>query len=187
MWRPVDHITARWKPAEGAGLEHLVLHAKVGGYAAKSEVTGEGDKMPYAFTYEIEMDQDWRVLSIRIESTDGRTLACTSPSQGIWHDAQGTHLKELEGCIDVDFSFTCFTNTLPVRRMGFDKGQAHSFRMLYVSSDSLDPVANGQRYTCIEPGRYFLYEAIDGTFTREIEFDGYGLVRNYPGLYQRID
>jgi uncharacterized protein len=187
VWKAVDQITARWKPAEGAGLEHLVLHAKPGGYAAKSQVTGEGDEMPYAFTYEIEMDQEWRVLSLRIESIDGRILACTSPSQGIWHDARGMHLKELDGCIDVDFSFTCFTNTLPVRRTSFDKGQARSFRMLYVSSDSLDPLANGQRYTCIEPGRCFLYESIDGTFTREIEFDNYGLVRNYPGLYQRVD
>ena len=187
VWKPVDQITARWKPTEGAGLEHLVLHAKAGGYAAKSQVIGEDDGTRYAFAYEIQMERDWRVLSFRIDSIDGRTLACTSPSPGIWHDARGAHLKELDGCIDVDFTFTCFTNTLPVRRTGFEKGQARSFRMLYVSFDSLEPLADAQRYTCIEPGRYFLYESTDGTFRREIEFDGYGLVRNYPGLYQRVD
>ena len=62
-----------------------------------------------------------------IDAIDGQTLECTSPSQGIWHDARGAHLKELDGCIDVDFTFTCFTNTLPVRRTGYEKGQARSF------------------------------------------------------------
>jgi hypothetical protein len=187
VWKPVDRIAARWKQAEGAGLEHLVLQAKAGGYLAKSQVISEDDRTPYAFTYEIKMDRDWRVLSFRIDSINGNTLTCASPSPGIWHGAQGAHLKELDGCIDVDFVFTCFTNTLPVRRTNFDKGQARSFRMLYVSSDILEPLADGQRYTCIEPGRRFLYEAVDGSFTREIEFDDYGLVRNYPDLFQRVD
>ena len=187
MWKPVDQITARWKPAEGAGLEHLVLQAKAGGYLAKSQVVGEEDGTRYAFAYEIQMDQDWRVLSFTIDSFDDQTLTCTSPSLGLWHDAHGTHLKELDGCIDVDFTFTCFTNTLPVRRTDFEKGQVRSFQMLYVYFDRLVPVADGQRYTCTEPGRRFLFEATDGGFTREIEFDNYGLVQNYPGLYQRVD
>jgi hypothetical protein len=187
MWKPVEQITARWKPAEGAGLEHLVLQAKAGGYLAKSQVVGEDDGTRYAFAYQIHTDKDWRVLSFTIDSIDGQTLTCTSPSPGIWHDAQGAPLKELDGCIDVDFTFTRFTNTLPVRRTGFDMGQARSFRMLYISSDILEPLADGQRYTCIEPGWRFLYEAVDGSFTREIEFDNYGLVQNYPGLYHRVD
>jgi hypothetical protein len=187
MWKPVDQITARWNPTEGAGLEHLELHARAGGYLAKSQVIGEDDGTRYAFIYEIQMDQGWRVLSFRIDSIDGQTRTCTSPSPGLWQDARGAHLKELDGCIDVDFTFTCFTNTLPVRRTGFEKGQARSFQMLYVYFDRLVPVADGQRYTCIEPGRRFLFEATDGSFTREIEFDDYGLVQNYPGLYHRVD
>jgi hypothetical protein len=187
MWKPVDHITARWKPAEGTGLEYLVLQAKTGGYLVKSQVVGEEDGTRYAFAYEIQTDNDWRVLSFTIDSIDGRTLTCTSPSAGLWFDARGAHLKELDGCIDVDFTFTCFTNTLPVRRTNFEKGQARSFQMLYVYFDTLVPVVDGQRYTCIEPGRRFLFEATDGSFTSEIEFDDYGLVRNYPGLFQRVD
>jgi hypothetical protein len=42
---------------------------------------------------------------------------------------------------------------LPVRRTDFEKGQARSFQMLYVYFDTLVPVVDGQRYTCIEPGR----------------------------------
>jgi hypothetical protein len=187
MWKPVDHITARWKPAEGAGLEHLVLQEKAAGYLVKSQVVGEEDGTRYAFAYEIQMDRDWRVLSFTIDSIDGQTLTCTSPSLGLWHDAGGAHLKELDGCIDVDFTFTCFTNTLPVRRTSFEKGRARNFQMLYVYFDSLAPVVDGQRYTCLEPGRRFLFEATDGSFVGEIEFDEFGLVQNYPRLYHRVD
>jgi hypothetical protein len=59
--------------------------------------------------------------------------------------------------------------------------------MLYVYFDSLAPVVDGQRYTCVEPERRFLFEATDGSFTSEIEFDEFGLVQNYPGLYHRVD
>jgi uncharacterized protein len=187
MWKPIDQLTARWKSAEGAGLEHLVLQATALGYLVKSQVIGEDDGTRYAFSYEIQMDHGWRVLSFRIGSIDGQTLTCTSPSPGLWHDARGNHLKDLDGCIDVDFTFTCFTNTLPVRRTGFKKGQARSFQMLYVYFDRLVPVADGQKYTCIEPGARFLFEATDGSFTSEIEFDDYGLVQYYPGLFQRVD
>jgi uncharacterized protein len=43
-----------------------------------------------------------------------------------------------------------------------------------------------QRYTCLEPGRRYRYEALDGSFTREIEMDEGGLVVTYPGLFRRI-
>jgi uncharacterized protein len=136
-------MNARWKPTEGTGLEHLVLQAKAGGYQAKSHAVGEDDGTRYAFAYKIQIDRDWRVLSFRIDSIDGQTQACTSPSPGLWQDARGIHLKELDGCIDVSFTFTCFTNTLPVRRTDFEKGQVRSFRMLYVYFDRLVPVADG--------------------------------------------
>ena len=71
--------------------------------------------------------------------------------------------------------------------LGLTKGRPAAFQMLYVYFDRLVPVTDGQRYTCLEPGRRFLFEATDGGFTSEIEFDDYGLVQNYPGLYQRVD
>jgi uncharacterized protein len=186
-WLPIDHLTARWRPTEGVGLEHLVVEANREGYLVKSHVVGENGGIRDAFSYEIHINLEWRVLSFKVESIEGRKLACTSPALGIWHDLKGSHLKELDGCVDIDFSFTCFTNTLPVRRMSFHNAQVLSFRMLYVSFDTLDPLVDGQRYTCLKLGRCFLYESIDGSFTREIEFDDYGLVQSYPGLYQRVD
>jgi hypothetical protein len=101
-------------------------------------------------------------------------------------DGAGGALAKFDGCIDIDLSFTCFTNTLPVRRTVFTKGEAREFSMLWMPSDTLDPFVDGQRYTCLEPGKRFHYAATDGAFEATIEFDEHGLVTDYPGLFRRI-
>ena len=70
--------------------------------------------------------------------------------------------------------------------MRFGAGQAREFAMLWMPSDTLDPFVDGQRYTCLEPDKRFHYEATDGSFESTIEFDDYGLVSDYPGLFLRV-
>ena len=82
MWKPVDEITARWRPEEGQGLEHLVLRATTEGYLVRSHVIGENEGMRHAFSYAIDLDKDWRVLSFAIDSVDGRSRRYRSPSEG---------------------------------------------------------------------------------------------------------
>lgn len=182
MWKPVDEITARWRPEEGEGLEHLVLRAIPAGYSVRSKVIGPS----FAISYAIDLDKDWRVLAFTVDSVDGRSRAFRAPEPGRWEDGMGNRLPVFDGCIDIDLSFTCFTNSLPVRRMDFTQGQAREFAMLWMPSDTLDPFVDGQRYTCREPGRRFHYEATDGAFEAEITFDEYGLVTDYPGLFRRV-
>ncbi len=53
------------------------------------------------------------------------------------------------------------------------------------SVHSFEPEVDGQRYTCIEPGRLFLYEAIDRSFQAHLTVDEDGLVVDYPTLFTR--
>lgn len=182
MWKKVDEIIARWRPEEGDGLEHLVLSATPTGYSARSKVIGPS----FAVSYAIDLDKAWRTLSFTVDSVDGRSRAYRSPAPGRWQDGEGDPLPVFDGCIDIDLSFTCFTNSLPVRRMDFISGLAREFAMLWMPSDTLDPFVDGQRYTCREPGRRFHYEATDGAFEAEITFDDYGFVSDYPGLFRRV-
>lgn len=182
MWKPVDEIVARWRPVEGEGLEHLVLRATPEGYNVRSKVIGPS----FAVSYAIDLDKDWRTLSFAVNSVDGRNRAYRSPTPGHWEDGKGDKLPVFDGCIDIDLSFTCFTNSLPVRRTSFAKNEAREFAMLWMPSDTLDPFVDGQRYTCREPGRRFHYEATDGAFEAEIAFDEFGLVSDYPGLFRRV-
>ena len=186
MWKVAGEIVARWRPVEGDGLEHLVLRATPQGYSVRSRVIGQNGELPFAFSYKIDLDKTWRVLAFAIDSVDGRKRYYRSASEGRWLDGGGEPLSKFDGCIDIDLSFTCFTNSLPVRRTSFAEGQAREFAMLWMPSDTLDPFVDGQRYTCIEPGRRFHYAATDGSFEATIDFDEFGLVIDYPGLFRRV-
>jgi hypothetical protein len=186
MWKQAHEIVARWRPVEGDGLEHLVLRTTPQGLSVRSRVIGESDQRPFAFSYKIDLDAAWRVLAFAIDSVDGRKRYYRSPSEGRWLDGGGMALAKLDGCVDIDLSFTCFTNSLPVHRMSFARGEACELAMLWMSSDTLDPLVDGQRYTCLEPAKTFHYQATDGTFEATIEYDEYGLVTDYPGLFRRV-
>ncbi|MGE0240579.1 MAG: putative glycolipid-binding domain-containing protein [Parvibaculaceae bacterium] len=186
MWKPVDEIVARWRPVEGEGLEHLVLKATPEGYSVASRVIGESDTGAFAVSYAIDLDKGWRVRAFTVDAVDGRRRSYRSIAEGRWQDGAGRPLAAFDGCIDIDLSFTCFTNSLPVRRTSFGQGQAREFAMLWMPSDTLDPFVDGQRYACLEPGRRFHYAATDGSIEATIEFDDYGLVTDYPGLFRRV-
>jgi hypothetical protein len=57
--------------------------------------------------------------------------------------------------------------------------------VVYVRAPALTVEIDRQRYTCLTPLRRYRYEAVDGTFTREIEVDERGLVVTYPELFRR--
>jgi hypothetical protein len=137
-------------------------------------------------SYDVELDKSWWVHLFRVAAIDGRTLACVSLGPGKWRDERGKQLGHLAGCIDIDLSFSPFTNSLPVHRINFSTAETREFSMLWVPTETLNPIPDGQRYTCIKPGRCFRYEATDGSFKAEIEFDEFGLVQDYPGLFRRI-
>lgn len=187
MWQKVDEITARWRPEAGEGLEHLVLKATEGGYSVRSRVIGESEGKLHAFSYAIDLDEGWRVTWFAIDSVDGRKVSYRSPEAGRWLDGDGNRLPKFDGCIDIDLSFTCFTNSLPVRRVGFAPGEAREFAMLWMPTNTLDPFVDGQRYTCLTPGKSFHYAATDGSFEAMIAFDAHGLVTDYPSLFRRVD
>jgi uncharacterized protein len=185
-FKPIDHIEARWVPVEGEGLEHFTIRAVPTGYRVASVVIGEAEGRKFGLAYDIEIGSDWHVKSFALKASDGRMLAARSPQPGRWQDTEGRPLAAFDGAVDIDLAFTPFTNTLVVCRNSFTKGEAREFTMFYVPAETLQPITDGQRYTCIEPNRRFFYEATDGAFSAEVLFDEYGLVADYPGLYRRI-
>jgi uncharacterized protein len=98
---------------------------------------------------------------------------------------QGEALPDLEGCFDIDFEMTPFTNTLPIRRSPLYIGETRRFWMAYIPADTLQPFADEQIYTRLDERRYRFEEA-DGSFSAEITVDGHGLVTDYPELFERI-
>lgn len=189
MFRPLRERTVRWRPLSGEGLEHLTLAPAAGADAivARSTVIGDRGGIPYGVTYEIRCDAGWHVRSFRIDTTDGRRLSLKAAAPGRWTSETGAPLPAFDGCIDIDLAGTPFTNTLPIRRLGLGPADATAtLRMLYIPFDSFEPQVDGQRYTCLEPGRLYRYEAGDRSFAADLPLDEDGLVTDYPTLFKRL-
>lgn len=186
-FRPLQPRTVRWRSVEAEGLEHLDLRPVTGGVMASATVIGERGGVPYGVRYLVLLDENWRTVEFGVSSADGRGILMRSPEPGRWLDNQNQPLPAFDGCVDIDLAATPFTNTLPIRRRGLlvEHGP-QELAMVYVPFDTFRPRVDRQRYTAIEDGRLYRYEASDRSFTAELPLDEDGLVLDYPTLFQRI-
>ncbi len=182
---PLTRLTARWVALEGDGSEHLTLEKIDGRITATGVVTGRADREAFGAWYRLALDSSWQVKQLAVHLTDSRWFIATSRRPGRWLDADGHPLPRFDGCVDVDLACTPFTNTLPIRRLDWQPGEARDLDMLYVDFATLEPRRDRQRYTCLAPGR-FRYDGLDSAFTADIAIDNHGLVTDYPGLFKRL-
>lgn len=177
---------ARWRAWPGNSIEHLILKETGDGINAESVIISNDDDNPYAARYQIICDKEWRVTSVGVELLgEDKNIRLIGDGNGRWSGQSG-NLAQLRGAIDVDITATPFTNTLPIRRLSLGKEQSADILTVYIHLPELRITADPQRYTCLEPGRLYRFESLDGDFVRDIEVDADGLVINYPGLFRRI-
>lgn len=174
---------ARWRPCQGLGLQTFRVRQVAEGYVAMGAIVAEDDAGEgYGLDVLLDLRADWTVRAAHFATTDGRELNLEHDGHGTW-TSDGEALPQLDGCIDIDISATPLTNTLPVRRLKWRKGQSRELRMAYVQAPELQVFADAQRYTFLGERR-FHFEAVDGDFAADISFDGHGLVADYPPLFQ---
>lgn len=186
-FRAPRKVAARWRSREGAGVDHVEIGPEGGGIVARGTIVGErGGAEPYGVQYRIDCDAAWRVRALALGTNAGHEIRLVADGDGRWTNEAGERLPAFDGCIDVDLAGTPFTNILPIRRLDWREGERRELRMLYVPFDSFAPTVDGQIYTCLEPGRRFLYEAADRSFSAELVVDEDGLVTDYPALFSRM-
>jgi hypothetical protein len=180
-------VHARWEDWSGRGLQHVVLSQRADAIVAEA-VCIVAEDGGYAARYRIECDGGWRCRALDVEIIGApRPLRLRGNASGRWTDGDGTRLPALDGAVDVDLPITPFTNTLPIRRLALAAGASAEVDVVYVRTPALTVERDRQRYICIAPLRRYRYEAVDGSFTAELEVDDTGLVLTYPGLFRRRD
>lgn len=194
---PAGHYTRRivrticWVPTwnrarPGVGLEQVRLDDG----AADGTILGFDDRgRPFELAYALRWDPGWRIRSAAFElvrAGGSRTLALASDGHGRWTRGDGTSLPALDGCLDVDLWPTPFTNTFPLRRAPFAIGERREIRVAWLDGLELTVTPQAQAYTRLAAQRY-RFEALDGSGLEvELPVDEDAIVRDYPGLFQRV-
>ncbi|MCX5493863.1 putative glycolipid-binding domain-containing protein [Kaistia dalseonensis] len=175
----------RWQSWDGEGLEHMVFSVRPSGLVADGAILSGGEAH-FAASYHLSCHPDDRVAEARVHVVGGPSIVLQSDGDGLWRNSEGKRVPSLVGAIDVDFSASPLTNTLPIRRLGLQAGEAAEIAVAYIRFPDLDVTIDRQRYSCLEVGRRYLYEAVDGSFAAEIETDEFGIVEQYEGLFRRV-
>jgi hypothetical protein len=176
-----------WRRVDQTGLEYSKLVSIDGEWYLTGTVVLAQDGVPCELRYRIVCDDTWRTLSTDIRGT----LGVQPVSIQIANDPQlgwvmnGGLCAGLEGCIDIDLSFTPSTNTLPIRRLNLDVGASADVSAAWLRFPQMALERLDQRYTRTGESTY-RYESAGGAFIRDLHVNGSHLVLEYPGLWERV-
>jgi hypothetical protein len=146
LWRRLDqpgHDSARLtEDSTGAVIE---------GTAVFSEA-----RRPCRLDYRVVCDAAWRTMSARVAGwmdTTAIDIAIAADAARSW-TLNGRSCPDLNGCDDVDLSFTPATNMLPIRRMRLAVGAQVSVRAAWLRFPEMTLEPLDQIYERISESRY---------------------------------
>ena len=176
-----------WRSKEYPSLENCTAIISSVGSEISSVVIGVAEHKIFNIEYNLKINSHWKTEEVKINSTiEGfaKSLAFKSDGRGNWQE-NGHILEQFEGCIDVDIPLTPFTNTLPIKRLNMQIGQAQIIRVVYLDllSNEIKPVT--QKYVRLSD-REYKYENVPNDFEAVITVDESGFVVDYPTLFERI-
>jgi hypothetical protein len=180
--------TVVWSSLMYTGRVHLKPRGDESSLEATGVVIGVEDGAPFRLDYRVYTGPDFVFRGLDAATAD-TTLQLKFDGQGNWFGSDGIPLPELAGCIDIDLSATPLTNTLPIRRLRWQVGQARALRMAFITMPTLAVSVEPQRYTCLSQsaaGAVFRFEALSSDFAADLPVDANGLVLDYPGLFRRV-
>jgi hypothetical protein len=173
-----------------AGFEVVFLHTEGQGLRVEGATTAVEDGEAWAVQYSITLTSGWTTRSARVVSRSAggvSELGVEGEGDGRWR-IDGEHVRELDGCHDVDLEASAFTNALPVHRLGLAIGEQAEAPAVYVRAPALGVERLEQRYLRLddgEHGRRYHYTAPRFDFECELSYDSDGLVLDYPGIAVR--
>jgi hypothetical protein len=158
--------------------EHCTLTVRDGGLSLVGTVLGAEEGVPVRIEYRVLADGPGLTTAAHVRDLRGfetRTIVLERDAKGNW-SVDGTTVKALKGCTDVDLGCSPSTNTLPIRRLRLGVGASQTIKAAWVRFPGLDIVKAAQTYTRLDE---FTYRYVSGDFEAELTVDDDGLVADY--------
>ncbi len=179
-----------WQGYGAPALEMAAVDVADGGLAARG-VSIRAAPEPWTASYELETTDGLVTASLVVRAWGAdwsRTLELRRGADGDWTADPGGTLRGLDGALDCDLAYCCLTNTMPVLRNRLHARMGSvNLLVAWVSLPDLTVHVSRQRYTHLaraSGGAMVKFES--GRYAADVEFDGEGFVRDYPGLARRV-
>jgi hypothetical protein len=168
-WRRSDEVEAD---------EHCTLSIRDGGLSLVGTVLGAEDGSPVRVEYRVLADRSGLTTAAHVRDIRGfatRTIVLERDAKERW-TVDGSVVRSLKGCTDVDLGCSPSTNTLPIRRLRLGIGASQTIKAAWVRFPELTVDKAAQTYTRLDE---FTYRYESGTFAAELTVDDDGLVTAY--------
>ena len=168
-WRRSDEVEAD---------EHCTLTIRDSGLSLVGTVIGAEGGLPIRIEYRVLTDRDGLTTAAHVRDLRGfetRTISLERDAKDRW-TVDGTVVRALKGCTDVDLGCSPSTNTLPIRHLRLAVGASHTIKAAWVRFPELTVVKAAQTYTRLDE---FTYRYASGDFAAELTVDEDGLVAAY--------
>ena len=176
--------TILWQDVETGALDRCRMEAGRDGLRLSGTVLTPAYGTPLDVRYLVEAGPDGLTRRVELELDGGAVRrVLLADGAGRWRWEGGPELAGVAGALDVDLTVTPATNTLPIRRLGLEVGQAAELSMAWVQFPGLEVVGSAQRYQRLAPDRW---RFSTGDFTAELLVDPDGLVLDYGGLFRSL-
>jgi hypothetical protein len=177
--------TILWRRLDVPGHDAARLLREAGGWRLEGVAAFASDAGPCALTYEVRLSARWRTRSARVSGWIGDRpvrLRVDADRRGAW-SLGGEAQPALEGCEDLDLSFTPATNLIPVRRLALETGGTGVSRAAWLRVPELTFEPITQTYERVTAGTY-RYVTAAGVFDRRLTVRPDGFVVDYPGSWR---
>lgn len=168
-WRRSDEV---------ATDEHCTLTVRDSGLSLVGTVLGADDGVPVRVEYRVLADGSGLTTAVHVRDLRGfeqRTLTLERDAKGNW-TVDGTKVRALKGCTDVDLACSPSTNTLPIRRLRLGTGTTQTIKAAWVRFPELTVGKAAQAYTRLDE---FTYRFSSDGFEADLVVDDDGLVASY--------
>ncbi len=176
-----------WSRRDEISLEYFQLTQGAEEITLAGTVLTSDDGKPLRVEYTVRCDPSWVTRSVRVNLTHDAASSelnlIADDQRRWWRD--GKELAPVAGCVDIDISLSPSTNTLPIRRLSFARGDVRDVTAAWIRFPDLTVEPLPQQY--VRTGeRLYRYSSSGGAFTADIEVDELGLIVSYPPLWERV-
>jgi hypothetical protein len=173
-----------WRRLDTPGHESARLSIEAGHPLIEGMAVFAMDGESCALAYQVTCDRAWRTTAADVDGWVGATpvsMRIRREPTGRWI-VNGLHTPSLDGCDDVDLSFSPATNTLPIRRLGLEVGEKADVVAAWWNVPGVALAPLEQTYERIGPFTY-RYTSTDGAFVALLDVRADGLLTRYQGLW----
>jgi hypothetical protein len=183
---PQSVVTGLWRWLQGTGLERFEFLRTADERIFRGTILTLAHDVAAEARYEIRCDHSFRTRAANISVRDAageRSLQIVS-EDGRWFE-NGVENQTVAGALDIDLGWSPSTNTLPIKRLGLEIGQASGeFIAAWVRFPELTLQPLPQEYLRLGDRKY-RYSSRGGAFVAELLVDEHDLVLEYEGFWQR--